>query len=609
MWLKCFFISFSLILILIKSAYAQQIQVKKDSTQLYRNIETYSKHGKFTKFMYQLIFKPVAKKNPRKRYKKLIIKPYNAFEGKIIRNINIVTLDPFGFSIGDTIIPSENFFTKTGNSLHIKSQAITIRNLLLIRQNQPFDSLLVKESERLVRTRVYVNDVSFKITSCALKSDSVDISIRVLDNWSIIPQGSVSGSGVKIGVTDNNFLGLGHAFQDIYSRDNTEKNNSFIANYTIPNIRNTYISTALHFDNMSGNKNSLRSLSFDRPFFSPFAKWAAGVTFMQLFRLDSVRANTNAFIPQRFKFNVQDYWAGNATRIFKGNSEYTRTTNFVSAIRFYRIQYLEGPTERIDTIQQYSNELFYLGNIGLSTRQYVQDRYIFKFGITEDIPVGKVFSLTGGYQIRNGFGRKYLGGRFSIGDYTSWGYMSSNLEIGSFFSRSQPQQGVLSISMNYFTGLVEIGRWKFRQFVKPQITFGFNRFTYDSLTINEGYGMNGFNSLGLSGTKRILFTMQTQSYMPWNFIGFRFGPFLSCTFGMLGDSFKGFKNSKLYSQIGLGVLIKNESLVLNAFQISIAFYPSIPGVGQNVFKSNSFQTTDFRFRDFEVGKPGIVAFQ
>ncbi len=241
--------------------------------------------------------------------------------------------------------------------------------------------------------------------------------------------------------------------------------------------------------------------------------------------------------------------------------------------------------------------------------KYVQDRYIFKFGITEDVPVGKVFSLTGGYQLRNGFGRRYLGGRFSIGDYTSWGYLASNLEIGSFFSRSQPQQGVLSISMIYFTGLVEIGRWKFRQFVKPQITIGFNRFSYDSLTINEGYGMNGFNSLGLSGTRRILFTMQTQSYMPWSFIGFRFGPFLACTFGMLGNSSKGFKSSKLYSQIGLGVLIKNESLVLNAFQISIAFYPSIPGMGQNVFKPNSFQTTDFRFRDFEVGKPGIVAFQ
>ena len=85
-------------------AFAQQKQVVKDSTQIYTDIENYSKRGKFTRFMYSLIFKPVAstsqqKKGKRKVYKKLIQKPYSTFEGKIIRHINIETLDPFGYSI------------------------------------------------------------------------------------------------------------------------------------------------------------------------------------------------------------------------------------------------------------------------------------------------------------------------------------------------------------------------------------------------------------------------------------------------------------------------------------------------------------------------------
>jgi hypothetical protein len=609
MWLRNILLFF-IVVIFHFGLIAQNTTARKDSTHLYREIEDYSKRGKFTKLMYQLVFRPVAHKPPvKKKYKKLIIKPYSTFEGKIIRHINIETLDPFGFSIGDTIAPTQNFLTNTGNHLHIKSQSITIRNLLLIRQNQVFDSLLVKESERLVRTRKYINDVLFRVKLSAVNSDSVDISIRVLDSWSIIPQGSGSASGITAGLTDNNFLGLGHAFQNVYTRDYTGKNNSFIANYFIPNIRNTYISTSLHFDDMLGNKNSVRSLTFDRPFYSPFAKWASGASFAQFFRLDSVSTGNSGFVPQRFKLNVQDYWAGNAVRIFKGNSEYDRTTNFISALRFLRIQYLEKPDDLIDTIQRYSNELFYLASIGLSTRIYVQDRYIFKFGVTEDVPVGKVFSLTGGSQLRNSGGRIYLGGRFSIGDYNSWGYLSSNIEFGTFFKASQPQQGVLSVGLIYFTGLMEFGRWKFRQFVKPQILIGFNRFSYDSLTINEGHGLVGFNSLGLSGTRRILFSLQTQAYTPWNLIGFRFGPFVGCTLGMLGDSSSKFTKSKLYSQIGIGVLIKNESLVLNAFQISIAFYPSIPGRGQNVIKTNSFRTSDFSLRDFEIGKPGIVAFQ
>ena len=225
------------------------------------------------------------------------------------------------------------------------------------------------------------------------------------------------------------------------------------------------------------------------------------------------------------------------------------------------------------------------------------------------MPVGIVYGLTGGYQVKNNSGRLYLGMRFSFGNYNKWGYLSSNFEYGTFFHASHAEQGVITAGVNYFTGLFEIGKWKFRQFVKPQVTIGINRFSYDSLTLNDGYGLDGFNSPELSGTNRLLFTLQTQSYAPWNFIGFRFGPYLICSLGMLGNAVTGFKNSKVYSQIGLGVLIKNENLVFNTFQISISFYPLIPGKGQNVFKMNSFKTTDFGFRDFEIGKPATVIYQ
>jgi len=35
----------------------------------------------------------------------------------------------------------------------------------------------------------------------------------------------------------------------------------------------------------------------------------------------------------------------------------------------------------------------------------------------------------------------------------------------------------------------------------------------------------------------------------------------------------------------------------------------IPGIGQDVFKMNSFKTTDFGFRDFEIEKPSRITFQ
>jgi hypothetical protein len=593
-----FFISF----FINDFASAQEPPVKKDSTTLYRNIESYSKKSKLNTLIFKMFFKPVAVTTKKKVYKKLIQKPYRTFQGKIIRKISIVTLDPFGFSATDTTAKSENKFVKTGNDLHIKTRIIKIKNLLLIRENEPFNSYFVKESERLIRNQQYVHDVSFYVVSVGAKSDSVDIFIRELDIWSITPQITISPARFKTGITDMNILGSGHEFRNVYERNFNTGIGRFSSTYFIPNIKTTYINSTLHL-RIDGYGSILKSLSIDRPFYSSYATWAGGLFLSSDIKKDSLKGLNPLYIPLNLKFNTQDLWVGKAIPILRGPDEDEMATNLILSVRYLRIRYIEKPSELNDPLHIYSSEDFYLAGIGISTRKYVQDNYIFKYGLTEDVPVGKVFELKGGYQIRNNSGRPYVGMRISFGNYNEWGYLSTNIEYGTFFHSSHAEQGIIKAGVTYFTGLFEIGRWKFRQFVKPQIAIGVNRFSYDSLTLNDGYGLDGFNSIGSSGTNRLTFTMQTQSYAPWHFLGFHLGPFITYSFGMLGDAETRFKNSKVYSQLGLGVLIKNFNLVFNTFQISISYYPLIPGVGQNVIKMNSYKTTDFGFRDFEIGKP------
>lgn len=592
---------------------AQGNSDKTDSTLIYKKIELFSKKSKLTKLLYPLLFNPVKgvppkTKSIKKAYKKLIIKPYSAYEGKIIRNINIQTLDPFVKSISDTTVSKQNWLTKTGNKAHIKSLHLTIRNLLLIREGQVFDSLLVKESERLIRSNSYVRDVLFTVVQTSKKSDSVDIFIREMDKWSIIPKIGASNTKVSINVVDKNIFGLGHEIQLGYNWNHALGEYAYKANYYISNIRNTYVNATFHFDS-DENRSYIRNISVDRPFYSPFARWAAGMNFAQNYRTDSILLTDALFYQQSYKFNTQDYWAGFAVQLFKGNTEDDRTTNLIPTLRYLRIRYLDQPVDSLDPINLYSNEDLYLAGLGVSTRKYVQDKYIFNYGITEDVPVGRVISFIGGYQIKNHQIRKYIGARFTLGNYYSWGYLSSGYEYGTFFSGSKTEQGIVSASVNYFTGLLESGKWKFRLFIKPSITLGINRNSNDSLTIKDGFGLDGFNSSGLSGTRRLLLTLQTQSYAPWNVIGFRFGPYLIYSAGMLGDSNNGFRKSRLYSQIGFGVLMKNENLVFNTFQLSVAFYPLIPGIGSGIFKMNAFKTTDFGFKDFVIGKPGTVTFE
>jgi hypothetical protein len=585
--------------------FAQEATVHKDSTDLYENIETYSEQNGFTQFMFRLFFKPVAPVTPQKtQNKQLKQKPYSSFEGKIIRNINIVTLDPFENSIGDTIKASLSFLSRIGNKIHIQTHSNTIQNLLLVRENQPYDSLLVKESERLVRSMNYITDVSFYTLAVPETTDSVDIYIRELDSWSLIPGGSMSTSRLTFNLRENNFIGLGHTVKNGIMINHSTGDIAHRMKYFIPNIHNTYINSTLQYGTDEYG-NFIRSFAVERPFFSPLAKWAAGVNIAQHLQKDSIWMNQ----VMRYKYNAQDYWVGSSVPVFKGNSEYSRTTRFISAVRFSRIRFIEQPPETIDTLKFYRNENFYFASIGISTRLYVKDKYIFKFGVTEDVPVGKVLGLTGGYQDKNNLGRYYVGARFSSGYYYPRGYLSSNMEYGTFLRNGKAEHSIFRAGANYITGLIEIGHWKFRQFVKPQIIISRHLTNYDSLTINNEYGLRGFNSLVLSGNSRLLFTSQTQSYAPWNFIGFHFGPYLNFSLGMLGHAKNGFRDSKLYSQIGLGVLIKNDNLVMNAFQLSISFYPVIPGKGTNILKINPFQTTDFGFHDFEIGKPEMVEFR
>jgi hypothetical protein len=609
MWFKTISILLFVFILATDFASGQKTSDKQDTKELYENFESTSGKSKFTKFMHHLFFKPVAPGVKKKKtYKKLIQKPYTTFEGKVIRNISITTLDPFGYVVDDSTVVKKNFITRTGNSLHIKTRRAAIRNLLLIRENQPFDSLLAKESERLIRSQKYVRDVSFFVIATSKNSDSVDVFIRELDTWSLIPKGAVSTKRFSFSLTDRNFLGMGHETKEGFAWNHTTGDFAYNLNYYIPNIRNTFINSTMHYGaDEFGDMSKI--FSVDRPFFSPLSKWAAGANFSQVLREDYLAVNDSLVILQRFKYNAQDFWAGYAINVFKGRTPDDRTTNLITAARFMRVRYLEKPDELYDLEHTFADEDLYLASIGISTRKYVQDKYIFRFGVAEDIPIGKVFSLTGGYQEKNNTSRVYAGVRASFGYYYPWGYLSANFEYGSFFRASRQEQGVFSANIIYFTGLVEIAKWKFRQFVKPQVILGLNSFAYDSLTLNDGHGLNGFKSTELKGTSRLLLTLQTQSYAPWNFIGFRFGPFISCSVGILGDAKNGFKDRQVYAQIGLGVLIKNDYLVLNSFQLSISFYPVMPGGAPGAFKFNSFRTSDFGLGDFDVEKPAIVGFQ
>ncbi|HET6555913.1 MAG TPA: hypothetical protein VFG54_01275 [Prolixibacteraceae bacterium] len=557
--------------------------------------------------------------------------PYDSFRGKIIRNIHFHVTDPFGYSLQDTSVQPSSFIQKTGNRLHISTRKKTFENLLLIHENEPFDSLLFKESERLIRARRYVQDVLAYTSVSASAADSVDVHIRVIDRWSIVPSLRLLPSDLQMGLADNNFLGMGNSlhFDTRVNKNIREPVVQF--GYLIPNISNTHIMASLQYyyaadndliANMEfkrplyspfnfnlptltlSNRYLVKSVELSRAFFSPVARWAGGLFIGQLVTSQNYMENDSIRYVST-KTNITDLWGAWAWPVYKGNSLTARTTSMVVSGRILRTRYPDKPAGS-EGQGIFNNGNFYFAGLGITSRSYIQDRYVFDYGKVEDIPTGRAFGLTTGL-IRQKSSQLYLGLYAGGGNNYRYGYLSSHFEYGTFIGNRGFRQQAITGRMNYYTPLFSVGYWKIRQFIKPTAIIGINRLPTDMVTLSEE--MEEFEELRTPATRMLVLTLQTQSYAPWQIYGFRFGPYFFSSLGMLGHKAAELSDRRLYAALGLGLLIKNNYLLINTFQVSLTYYPFLPGRGEHILNLNAYKTSDFGVHDFEIARPQVVDFR
>lgn len=182
---------------------------------------------------------------------------------------------------------------------------------------------------------------------------------------------------------------------------------------------------------MDLDNNYSKSIDIERDFYSPLTKWAGGVYIGQNFRKDTLQAPDLTYAYQPFKYNFQDLWGGHATKVFEDENK--AITNLIVAARFLNVDFTETPSEVYDPTNFYSDQKLLLTGIGLNRRKFIKDSYIFRNGQTEDVPIGRIYGITLGYQYKNTFWRPYAGAQFSFGNYYRLGFLSMNFEAGTFF--------------------------------------------------------------------------------------------------------------------------------------------------------------------------------
>ncbi len=578
---------------------------KVDSLKFYRSIERFSKKkGKLTYKIFNSIFD--LNKTEFADTAKKAEATYKRYKDKIIRSINISTLDPFGFDIRDTAIRPRSFFQKAGNAIHIKSTQFAIRNQLLFRKYDKLDPVKIRESERLLRKTLFVKDLKIQVRNVK-GTDSVDVYILEQDLWTIVGGIDVLGEKTSATLEDRNFLGLGHNFRNqlIYFPGDGKK--YVMGSYFVPSIKNTYISSAVYFN--SSPDTFTNGIGVNRPFFSPLTKWAGGLDYF--FRGSNVTTG-GALVESNLGLRYSDFdvWLGRSFPMDRSENEEGEKTNFILTGRYYNHNTTRNSLADIDTNGVSGDSKLYLTSFGLSRRSYYRDYFIYRYGIPEDVPAGSILQFLVGFENAPNSNRMYTGIQAALGNhFGKFGYVSLSVAYGNFWNHGNVEQGVVSTSIGYFSNLITIGNWKLRQFAKGTIIYGVKRRVGEIVSINEENGIKGFVGVIPDVTNKIVFQLQSQLYLPYNLIGFRFAPFVYWNVGMVGDNVSPFIQNRFYQAIGLGLLLKNELLVFNTFQFSIGFYPYIPGNGYNVLKFNPVRTYDFGFRDFEFAKPAPVSFQ
>ncbi len=601
-----FFISLS------KNCFSQTIIEEKDTVTAYHNIKEFSAKNNISKLVYKLIFKPNKKnKNSNKKIENtnpIILDTLN-YNSKIIRNIHIETYDPFGYSVEDSLKKPKNKIDKFGNALHLKTKKITIKNLLLFKKNEPFDQLTINESERLIRSQRYTRRVTITPTPISNENDSIDVIVKVLDSWSLLPNGSASSNQATGKLTERNLFGLGHSISGTYKTRFDDKEKAISGYYSITNIKNTYLQLNFGYTNDFDN-NSKRSINLKRNFFSPLTKWAGGLYFENKTQNEIFISTPDTIVNNIIKSEYQEYWLGKSFKIFNSNEYFKRSTRLIASIAFQKTNYLSKASSFADPHDYFSNTKNIIGQIGITSQKYYKDKFLFNYDITEDVPYGEVLALIVGMENKNNTEKMYFGAKASRGRKYSFGYASFGLEWGSFFNNNTALQTAFKAEMNYISPLIELKKWKIRQFIKPTYIWGNNRnpSEKDKLSLNENYGIQGFNS-PILGTQKWLVSFQTQTYTPGNWNGFRFSPYLNFTLGSINHKNANLFKNKVYSKIGIGALINNDFLVFNSFQISFSYYPSIPFEGDNLLKTNSFENNDLSLPDFQLNKPEYINYQ
>ena len=424
--------------------------------------------------------------------------------GARIGRIHVVTQDIF-----DLTDPRENnALYRFANRLHVQTRPDVIQRLLLFESGQPVSARLIEETERLLRSKHYLYEVT--IRPVAYADGVVDIEVKTRDTWSLDLGVGVSRAGGentgRLSLKEDNLFGTGVLLGLSYTSDVDRRGTTFeIADTNLLGTRAGASYSYAYYDD--GHR---QTFAFERPFYSLDARWAAGVRAVDSDELDPIYNAGNNIAEYRHRRRASEVFAGRSPGLVNGwthryslgvmyeSDEYSLEPGKPPPVRLPSNLDLVGPFVRYELIEDAFRtdvNLNLIGRVedfamGLQARVQL-GRALEKFDSTRDAWVYSV-------GVSNGY------------DLTKDSFVLGNLSASGRYAESGENQA-LGASVRYYQ---RHGRHVvyYAAFAADAVD---NPDVPGPLEIGGDNGLRGYPLRYQSGERRMLLTLEARGYTNW----------------------------------------------------------------------------------------------
>jgi len=514
-----------------------------------------------------------------------IVDAYEKYAGLPIEVVIVHQVPGFGDGSDGSWQTTKSLLSGMAKSFQSYTRDSVIRSYLLFQQGDKLDPHALADSEVMLRNLSYINDVRLVIIPLKGEIESVAVVVETTDRWPFGIKGkvvtsdkysfdlyseSLAGTGIRL---SNEFLHKAAGNPDWGYRGRLRKEN----------IRGTFFAAEMSYED-SYRRHS-QEIQVDRLLSHPGLHYVGGVSYEHT---DDYEREGK---PR--KYDYFDAWGGDVRPLYDvRRSRSEGRAILVPALRYFQWDFLKRPaTVSSDSNRGYHDRQVVLAGLAFQRYKNYKTSYLFGDGETEDLPVGMAANLSMGYEWREFQERTPVFlhlGAISLRHRGDVGIMRATL--GGYFRDWRLEEGVFDIGGRYMTTLKGGESFRFRHSVFAVYTLGIRRYPGEVIYLGDRSGVRGLSNVAVKGNQRFVGSLESRVFTHWALWGFRFSFLVFADMGMIGDeeSSSIFKE-KIYVSTGLGVRLRNPSLVLPTVQMQFSFLTNVddPGLSLGIKVGNA----------------------